>query len=62
MINDSKLDTGVSYSASFIGCMAGTDWMQIGAAVLLVARLVVDIPRACFYIKGLINGSGNKSA
>ena len=62
MINESKIDTGMSYTAGFVGYMSGTDWMHIGAIILLIARLVVDVPRAYFYIKGLLNGGGNKGA
>ena len=59
MINE-KFDSLLSYCAGFIGLVSQVDWMSAGAVVLLIARLVVDVPKACFYIKGLIHGDASK--
>ena len=37
---------GQSYLASALGFMQDVNWMAVGAGVLLVARLVQDVPKA----------------
>lgn len=51
-----KLDATLSYFASFLGFCSDLNWMGIGAAVLLVARLIVDVPKAYFYVRNLRYG------
>lgn len=44
-------DAVASYAAALLASMAQVDWMHLGAIVLLVARLIHDVPAAFHYIK-----------
>ena len=43
---DDTVNATLSYFAAGLGFCATVDWMATGAAVLLVARLIVDLPKA----------------
>lgn len=45
-----------SYAVAGFGFLTHLDLMQIGAGLLLIVRLVIDIPRAYKAIKGLFKG------
>jgi len=40
---------------------ANWDWLAIGAGILLLARLVQDVPKAFIYLKGLFKRKDNGS-
>jgi hypothetical protein len=48
---DNTASTIISYFAAFFALVASLPLMQIGGAVLLIARLVVDVPPAYIKIK-----------
>lgn len=52
-------DAAVSYSAVVISWVAHQDLMTIGGAMLLVARLITDVPKAYHMIKAW-NKKGKK--
>lgn len=52
--------TFTSYLAVCGGFMASVNWMAVGAVVLLIARLLVDIPKAYFYWKGINRDQSNR--
>ncbi|MCK5603824.1 hypothetical protein KAR91_18190 [Candidatus Pacearchaeota archaeon] len=47
-----------SYTGAALGYLTHLDLMQIGAALLLIVRLVVDIPRAYKAISSLFKKEG----
>lgn len=40
-----------SYLASALGFMSEVNWMAVGAGILLIARLIQDVPKAYETIK-----------
>lgn len=53
-------DSAQSYLASALGFMQDVNWMAVGAGVLLIARLVQDIPPAVEMLVRLVNKYKNK--
>lgn len=53
------LDTLLGYMAAFLAFFVQCNWMSIGAAILLVSRLIVDVPKAWHVIKRIHNGARN---
>lgn len=49
------IDTIISYFAAVLALAATLPLMKIGGAVLLIARLIVDIPPAYAKVKEFIN-------
>ena len=49
-------DAIISYLAAALSFTMNIDWMSVGAVVLLVARLVVDVPRAYLFLKESCHG------
>ncbi len=41
----------LSYFAAFLGSLAQVDWMHFGACLLLIVRLIHDVPLAVQVIK-----------
>lgn len=55
-----KIDSILSYLVAGWCYMCHLDWMGVGATVLLLARLVVDLPKAYLYIRKVLkNGKVN---
>lgn len=44
-------DSITSYGSGTLGCISGVDLAQIAGGVLIIARLIVDVPTAYDYIK-----------
>lgn len=53
--NDDIVTLYTSYFTSFLAYTQDLDWMKVGAVVLLVARLIQDVPRAIRFIKNGFN-------
>lgn len=53
-------DAILSYLVAFLSFLTNLDMMHVGAIILLSARLLVDVPRAYIYLKGLKNGDSSK--
>lgn len=44
-------DSILSYLAAAVGLVGAAPWMNIGGAVLLAARLIIDVPPAYNFLK-----------
>ena len=55
-------DAVLSYLAAVLSFMTNIDWMSLGAVVLLICRLMVDVPRAYIFIKESFRGDSGKGA
>ena len=45
------LSAATSYGTAVVGLSSKVDWMFIGGAVLLLARLIQEVPKALVVIK-----------
>ena len=46
MTTDDVFNATISYAAAGVGFCADVNWMAIGAGILVLARLCVDVPKA----------------
>ena len=49
-------DATASYGIGSLGCVSGVDIAQVIGAIILLSRLVVDVPTAYDYLKGRFFG------
>lgn len=59
------LIAGVAYVVEKFGYLfeqlGDVNWLNVGAAVLLIARLAQDVPKAYFYLRDIMRGTNDKS-
>jgi len=51
MTRDNIVEAATGYGVSVIGFAQDLNWVAIGSAALLVARLIVDVPKAIEMIR-----------